>query len=77
MTSKPLRWIHGEVKTPPMSLEARRKIGFLLWELREGTNLSMPHSRPMPAIGPRCHELRVKDQDKDWRLITVLMRMQF
>ena len=69
MTDKPLRWIHGEVKTPPMSLEARRKIGFLLRELQEGMNLSMPHSRPMPTIGPRCHELRVSDQGKTWRLI--------
>lgn len=52
--SKPLRWIHGEVKTPPMSEEARREIGYLLRELQEGANLSMPHSRPMPIIGPRC-----------------------
>jgi len=29
----------------------------------------MPHSRPMPAIGARCHELRIRDADHDWRLI--------
>lgn len=23
----------------------------------------------MPAIGPRCHELRIQDQDKSWRII--------
>lgn len=67
--SKPLRWIHGEVKTPPMSDEARREIGFLLRELQEGVNLSMPHSRPMPIVGPRCHELRVNDQRTTWRVI--------
>jgi phage-related protein len=29
----------------------------------------MPHSRPMPAIGPRCHELRVIDANATWRLM--------
>ena len=29
----------------------------------------MPHSRPMTAIGPRCHELRVVDQQVTWRII--------
>jgi len=69
MAETPLRWIHGEVKTPPMSLEARREIGFLLRELQGGVNLSMPHSRPMPIIGSGCHELRVNDQGKTWRVI--------
>jgi len=29
----------------------------------------MPQSRPMPGIGPRCHELRVNDVSGNWRLI--------
>jgi phage-related protein len=29
----------------------------------------MPHSRPMPTIGPRCHELRITDERQTWRLI--------
>lgn len=29
----------------------------------------MPHSRPMPSIGPRCHELRMNDEDKIWRIV--------
>jgi phage-related protein len=29
----------------------------------------MPHSRPMPTIGPRCHELRVVDAGATWRII--------
>ncbi len=31
----------------------------------------MPDSRPMPAIGPRCHELRITDRvaGKEWRII--------
>ena len=69
MNGKPLRWLHGEVKTPPMSVEARREMGVLLRELQDGEQLSMPHSRPMPGIGFRCHELRVNDQNKTWRLV--------
>ena len=29
----------------------------------------LPHSRPMPAIGAHCHELRFSDRDKIWRII--------
>ena len=68
-TGKPLVWLHGEVKSPPFSLEARLQAGFLLRKLQGGERLSMPHSRPMPSIGPQCHELRVTDQDKTWRII--------
>lgn len=69
MDGKPLRWIHGEVKTPPMSGEARREMGELLRDLQDGLPLSMPHARPMPSIGRRCHELRVNDGEHVWRLI--------
>jgi len=69
MNEKPLRWLHGEVKTPPMSVDARREIGMLLRDLQEGEKLSLPHSRPMPSIGRRCHELRVNDENKTWRLV--------
>jgi len=41
----------------------------LLGRLQEGESLGMPHSRPMPAIGPRCHELRVRDENVNWRII--------
>lgn len=30
--------------------------------------MSMPHSRPMPTIGPRCHELRIPDGATSWRV---------
>jgi len=69
MKDKPLRWIHGVVKTPPMSLEARREMGMLLRDLQEGVMLSLPQSRPMPTIAARCHELRVNDAEHIWRLI--------
>jgi hypothetical protein len=43
--SKPLVWLHGEVKTPPFSQEARIEAGFLLRQLQEGEILGLPHSR--------------------------------
>ena len=66
---KPLAWLHGQVKSPPLSREARIETGFLLRKLQLGERLRMPQSRPMPSIGPRCHELRINDADTTWRLI--------
>jgi phage-related protein len=66
---KPLVWLHGEVKTPPFSKEARVEAGMLLRRLQEGESLGMPHSKPMPSIGARCHELRIRDEDRNWRIV--------
>lgn len=66
---KPLVWLHGEVKTPPFSPEARIEAGFLLRRLQDGETLTLPHSRPMPSIGPRCHELRINDRNATWRIV--------
>ncbi|MFA6958106.1 MAG: type II toxin-antitoxin system RelE/ParE family toxin [Thermoanaerobaculia bacterium] len=64
-----LVWLHGEVETPPFSKEARLEAGFLLRRLQRGELLSLPASRPMPTIGRGCHELRVNDARKSWRLV--------
>ena len=64
-----LVWLGSEVKTPPLSAEARREAGFLLRRLQRGEKLSMPQSRPMPSIGRRCHELRIPDATNTWRII--------
>lgn len=69
MRSKPLIFLSGEIKTPPFTDAARFEAGTLLRELQNGNTLGMPVSRPMPGIGPRCHELRVRDEDKNWRII--------
>ena len=66
---KPLAWLHGEVKTPPRSPAARIETGFLLRKLQRGELISLPWSRPMPSIGPRCHELRITDETTIWRLV--------
>lgn len=65
----PLVWLHGEIKSPPLSKKARLLCGFLLRGLQQGHRLSMPDSRPMPSIGARCHELRVPDGPRDWRIV--------
>ena len=66
---KPIGWLHGEIKTPPFSAEARVEAGALLGRLQQGESLGLPHSRPMPDIGPHCHELRVKDERAEWRIV--------
>lgn len=68
-SDKPLVWLHGEVRTPPFSKQARLEAGFLLRLLPKGELLSLPHSRPMPSIGKRCHELRGNDKGQTWRII--------
>jgi len=63
---KPLAWLKGEIKTPPFSAEARVEAGYLLRKVQLGRSLGMPHSQPMPSIGPRCQELRVKEAGHKW-----------
>jgi phage-related protein len=66
---KEVIWLHGEVKAPPFSEKAQDEAGFRLRRLQQGRMLTLPHSRPMPSIGPRCHELRIRDEDLYWRII--------
>ena len=68
-TDKPLVWLHGEVKTPPLPAAARLEAGILLHRLQRGEALSMPHSRAMPIVGLRCYELRVSDKTATWRIM--------
>ena len=66
---KPLVWMRSEIKTPPFSEAARLEAGYLLRLLQRGDKIEMPHSRPMPSIGKRCHELRISDGGLNWRII--------
>ena len=67
-SDKPLVWLEGEIKTPPFSAEARIEAGVLLRRLQQGEHLGLPHSRLMPDLGPRCHELRIRDESKNRRI---------
>jgi phage-related protein len=71
---KPLVWLHGAVKTPPFSAATRIEAGVLLRRLQWGENIALPHSRPMPSIGKACHELRIQDQTKTWRIVYCIDR---
>jgi phage-related protein len=64
-----LVWLHGEVKTPPFSRKARLEAGEWLRRLQRRQQLAMPHSRAMSSIAPRCHELRVQDEQVAWRIV--------
>lgn len=72
LQEKPVRWLNGQFKSPPFSFDARLEAGGLLGALQQGRQLTMPACRPMPRIGPRCYELRIKDDEtgkKEWRII--------
>jgi phage-related protein len=66
---KPLAWLSGEIKTPPFGSDARLEAGFLLRRLQRGESIGLPHSRPMPTIGPACHELRIVDGQVSRRIV--------
>ena len=66
---KPLVWLHGMVNSPPFSNEARIEAGYFLRLLQKGLKLSSPQSRPMPSIGKNCHELRIRDKNRNWRIV--------
>jgi phage-related protein len=66
--AKRIDWF-APVKTPPLSVAARREVGFLSRDLQEGKTLSLPHSRPMPSVDAHVHELRVNDEDQTWRVL--------
>ena len=66
---KPVIWLHGCISSPPFSEAARREAGYLLFQLQRGDRLSMPECRPMPTVGPRCLELRIRDANAAWRIV--------
>jgi phage-related protein len=66
---KPIVWLSSEILSPPFSTNARIEAGYLLRQLQKGLSLSLPHSRPMPSVGTRCHELRINDKKSTWRII--------
>lgn len=69
LSDKDVVWLHGDVKSPPFSVEARIEAGYLLRLLQQGKKLSLPQSRPMPSIGRRCYELCINDESGIWRIV--------
>jgi len=66
---RPLVWLHGEIRRPPFSTDARVEAGELLRRLQRRETLTLPHSRPMPIVGRGCHELRIVDVGVSWRIV--------
>jgi|SRR5271156_27233 len=48
--------------------EVRQKLGKAIFDLQQGEMLSMPLSRPMPAIAAGVSELRIRDRDGIYRV---------
>ena len=67
--SKPLVWLHGEIKTPPFTAEGRQEAGMLLRLLQAGEQLSLPQGEPLPLIGVRCGAIRIRDAQHSWRIM--------
>ncbi len=68
-TRKPLVWLHGEVKTPPFTVEGRQEAGMLLRLLQEGDKFGMPLAESLPDVGNRCGALRIRDAGHNWRIM--------
>jgi phage-related protein len=69
MAEKQIVFLQSEIKTPPFTRSARLEAGLLLRRLQMGERLALPHSRPMPTVGAGCHELRINDEHKTWRIM--------
>src|ERR1700694_3711713 len=65
---RPLVWLDS-FGSPPMGKDASREAAFSIRRVQRGELLSLPLSGPMPEIGPRCHELRIRDVNTTWRII--------
>ncbi len=66
---KRIVWLHGEIKSPPFSEQARKEAGFLIGILQNGESLGMPRAEPLPIVGPRCGAIRVRDAQHNWRIM--------
>jgi len=65
---KPLRWLHGMVRTPPLSSEARIEAGYLLQRLQRGesrTGSMSTRSQALPDSVRRARQRRLKDYDDE------------
>jgi phage-related protein len=56
--------------------QIRGDLADALARLDVGLSLSMPLSRPMPSVGRGAHELRLRDQSGEYRIIYVVRRSE-
>jgi phage-related protein len=68
--SKQVTWLHGEIKSPPFSDEARPEAGHLLRQLQDGKPVKFPQVEPLAkTLGPRCEAIRVRADRHSWRIM--------
>jgi hypothetical protein len=77
VTSKPLVWLHGEVKTPPFTLAARIEAGFLLRQLQEGETLDFLTLDLCPVSALTATNCESVIKTRTGTLSTELIKMQF
>ena len=71
--AKTLFWLADEKAfTVGFSPRAAVEATDLFDRICAGENVGMPQSRPMPSIGPRCHELRIRDAAANWRIFYLI-----
>ena len=58
------------------SVSIRHQIGEALRDLQKGINLGMPLSRPMTAIAPGVHEIRVRGDGSTIRVFYYVRRSE-
>ncbi len=66
---KQVVWNGHHFTVPPFTEEGQDEAGMLLRHLQEGLTLGPPQAKPLPAVGPRCGELRVRDAGHNWRIV--------
>ena len=66
---KCLMHLGERITRPPFSRDASGEAGHLLYLIQLGVPLGMPQSRPMPSVGSRVHELRIRDAGENWRIL--------
>jgi len=66
---KPLVWLRGEVKTPPFTLTLGLRPVSCCGVCSAGKIWRCLIPDQCRPSAPRCHELRVQDQDKSWRIV--------
>ncbi len=67
-----LKQCQKEIEEFPQDI--REDLTDMLARLDAGLMLSMPMSRPMPSVGRKIYELRLKDRSGIYRVIYMLVR---
>jgi phage-related protein len=66
---KRVAFLHGEIKTPPFSHEARKEAGDLLGQLQDGEWPPYPLAERLSIVGQHCGAIRVRDAQHNWRIM--------